>query len=301
MRRREGSMRLAAAIAVLAALAAAHPPPANAGVDSWTPFGPGGARLVALAASTRGDLYAVAAFGDVAEIWQLPSGAAVWRWRSAGLGRPQVGVLAVHPTLPDQLWAVSGSPIESVYRSDDAGASWRLVSTAGAGFHALALWVVPSGGSVVLIADTASGVGRKLARSSDGGVTWSPMPGAAGPVAAAADEPGVVYAAAEGGGGVLRSHDAGRTFRATRGLGVPAGDELRALHATRGRRPLLFAAFRTGGLWRSTDGKGWERVGFAGFGPTGVVSSASDPRVIHVTAPPASTPANVAAGRGASG
>src|ERR1044072_9079095 len=277
------SMRLAGSLALLLALAALDSVPARPGVDSWPPFGPGQSGLVSVAASSRGDLFAVAAFGDLAEVWQLPAGTSTWRGRNGGLGRPQVRALAVPPTRPNQLRAISGSPLESVYRSDDAGASWRLVSTAGAGFHALALWVVAAGSSPVLVADTVGGVGGKLARSNDGGGTWSPMPGAAGPVAVAGDQPGVIFAAAEQGGGVMRSRDRGLTFSVVRSPGVSAGDDVRALHVTRGRKPLVFASFRTGGLFRSADGTRLDRVGFAGGGPSAVASDPRNSQLVYAT------------------
>ena len=73
------SRTLVAAIALV--------PAAHAGTDRWTPFGPGDGRLTSLVASSRGDLYVTSAF-TAAEIWQRPASASRWRWRNAGLGRP---------------------------------------------------------------------------------------------------------------------------------------------------------------------------------------------------------------------
>ncbi len=263
-------------------LIVAGPPAARAGQDTWTPFGPNDGVLQSLTASSRGDLYVTASFGQT-EIWQLPLSATTWRWRDNGLGRPAVTALAVHPKNPNLLWAVSGTELQSVYFSSDTGGSWTRLSTGDADFHVVHLWVAPTRRSVVLLAETGGTAPRRLLRSADAGVSWHEVPGVIGPVAAPPDEPNVVYAAAAAGGGVVRSTDGGVTFRSTGPLPVPAGDELRALHATSGRPAVVLASFRIGGLFRSADGgRRWRRAGFAnGGGPPVLASEPKDPRVIY--------------------
>lgn len=251
--------------------------PARASADSWTPFGPGGGRMISVAASSRGDLYAVTAFGDLGEVWQLPANSTTWRWRNSGLGTPRVTALAVHPTQPDSLWAVTGGPAAAIFRSSDAGASWQRVAAAPTILPIAHLDVVPLRGSVALFAQGSDLLPPYLLRSADGGLTWSEVPGAWGPVAAASDRPGLVYAAnASPPGldpGLVRSTDGGRTF-ARVAIGLHHNDELQAVHVTRGRKPLVFASF-SGGLYRSTDGVRFERVGFSNGGPPVL---GSDPR-----------------------
>jgi photosystem II stability/assembly factor-like uncharacterized protein len=262
-------------------LIVAGPRTARAGQDSWTPFGPGGGALQSLTASLRGDLYVTAASFGQTEIWQLPLPATTWRWRDNGLGRPAVTALAVHPKNPNLLWAVSGTEMQSVYFSSDAGGSWARLFTGDADFQVVHLWVALTRKSVVLLAETGGTAPRRLLRSADAGVSWQEVPGVIGPVAAPPDEPNVVYAAATGGG-VVRSTDGVATFRSTGSLPVPAGDELRALHATYGRQPIVFASFRNGGLFRSTNGgRSWQRVGFAGIGPAALASEPKAPRTIY--------------------
>lgn len=282
MCRHSGWMRAAFGLALLV-IAIAGAAPARAGVDSWTPFGPGQGRITAVAASSRGDLYAVTAFGEVAEIWQMPAGAASWRWRSNGLGRPQVTAIAVHPTQPDSLWALTGGPAAALFHSSDAGATWLRVAAFPVDFAIRSLWVVPLRESVVLFAEAGPLTPPYLIRSADGGLTWSGVPDAWGPVAAAIDRPGLVYAA-DGSGpginpGVVRSTDGGQTFERVR-LGVHHNDSLYALHVTRGRRPLVFASFG-GGLFRSTDGERFEPVGFPNGGPSALGSDPRDPQRIY--------------------
>jgi photosystem II stability/assembly factor-like uncharacterized protein len=257
------------------------PRPARAGEDAWTPFGPGGGAPQSLTASPSGELYVTASFGAT-EIWQLPLPTVPWRWRNNGLGRPAVTALAVDPKSPSSLWAVSGIDTQRVFHSTDSGGSWTQVFTGDADFHVVHLWVAPAKKSVVLFAETGNGVPRQLLRSADGGVSWTEVPGALGPVAAPPDEPGVVYAASEDGLRVVRSSNGGATFRPTGSLPVRPGDELRALHATFGRQAIVFSSFRTGGLFRSPDGGNrWSRVGLAGSGPAALASEPKDPRTIY--------------------
>jgi photosystem II stability/assembly factor-like uncharacterized protein len=263
------------------------PRPARAGEDAWTPFGPGEGALQSLTASPRGELYVTANFAAT-EIWQLPLPTVPWLWRNNGLGQPAVTALAVDPKSPNSLWAVSGadiqSAVESVFHSTDGGGSWSEVFTGDLDFHVIHLWVAPGKKSVVLLAETGNGVPRRLLRSADGGVSWTEVPGALGPVTAPPDEPNVVYAAAADGLSVVRSADGALTFRPTGSLPVEAGDTLRALHATFGRAANVFVSFLNGGLFRSTDnGRRWSRVGFLHAGPGTLASEPKAPSTIYAT------------------
>ncbi|HEV8240608.1 MAG TPA: sialidase family protein [Thermoanaerobaculia bacterium] len=274
------SPRAADALALLL-MACVSAMPARAGVDSWTPFGPGQGRMVSVAASSRGDLFAVTAFGDLAEIWQLPAGTATWRWRNNGLGRPAVTAFAVHPTQPDSLWAATGGPTAAIFHSTDAGATWLRVAAGPADFPISQLRVMPLRNSVVLFAQRGGVSAPVLLRSADGGVTWSAVTDAWGPVAPAIDHRGLVYASAVGFPGLVRSTDGGQTFRPVQ-IGVRLIEQLRALHVTRGRSPLVFASFSSG-LYRSTNGVRFERVGFSNEPPSAVASDPRDSRRIYVT------------------
>ncbi len=263
---------------------------ARAGVDRWTPYGPGEGALESLVASTRGELYATSAFAG-GEIWQRPAAAALWRWRGTGLGlpgRPGVTALAVHPKNPNSLWAVAtggaGTVFQSVFRSTDAGASWRKVFTGDVDFQIVRLTVAPTARSVVLLAETGRGTPKRLLRSANLGASWTLVTGVVGPVAAAPDEPGTVYAVAESGSGLVKSVDGGATFHPAGALTIEAGDEVRALHATYGRPALVLASLSLGGLYRSTNGGGtWRRAGFVGSGPSALASEPGNPKKIYAT------------------
>ncbi len=261
---------------------------ARAGVDRWTPYGPGEGALQSLVASTRGEVY-VTSYFTVGEVWQRPDVNAIWRWRGSGLGlpgEPGITALAVHPKNPNALWAIAtgggGTSFQSVFRSTDAGASWRKLYTGDIDFEIVRLTVAPTARSVVLLAETDRGAPKRLLRSGDLGVSWAVVPGVLGPVAAAPDEPGTIYGVAASGTGLVKSVDGGATFHPTGALPIGEGDEVRALHATYGRPALVLASLRAGGLYRSTNGGGaWRRTGFRGVGPGVIASEPGDPRKIY--------------------
>ena len=288
-----GRPRAAFARAALLALAAwaLTSPAAWAGVDRWTPYGPGDGALTSLSASIRGDLYTTTAY-SLGEVWQRPASVPSWRWRGAGLdapGLPGVTALANHPKNPNSLWAVASTPggtLQNVYRSKDAGASWMKVHSGDAAFQIVRMTVAPTARSVVLLAETGRGTPKRLLRSADLGASWTEVPGVVGPAAAAPDEPGTVYAVAASGLSVVKSVDGGKSFRATGALPVETGDEVRALHATYGRPALVLASFRAAGLFRSTNGGVlWRRAGFRDVGPGTLASEPGNPRKIYATNP----------------
>ena len=99
--------------------------------------------------------------------------------------RPQV--LAVDPTTPERLYAVSGG---SIWRSADAGASWKQISAPP---DSVGYLVVDSIGTLY-----ATGSGESF-RSENAGDDWSlvtPIPFRGGFFAADPLAPGVLYAAA---------------------------------------------------------------------------------------------------------
>ncbi len=156
------------ALALTTALSFA--PAAHAGTDRWTPYGPGDGPLQSLVASTRGELFVTTSF-STGEIWQRPGVGTAWRWRGEGLGQPGlpgVTALAVHPKNPNALWAVAsasdGTLFQSVFRSMDAGATWRKLFTGDIDFQIVRLSIAPTARSVVLLAETGSRTTKRLLR-----------------------------------------------------------------------------------------------------------------------------------------
>ncbi len=139
----------------------------------------------------------------------------------------------------------SVAPEAGLYRSDDAGRSFRLLNTQPAGTIA----VDPVNPDVFYIADFNGTTG--LFKSIDGGTTLQDLghPGSYAALAVDRGDPRVVYAG-ERNGQLLRSLDGGQTFSpASQGL-VGAG----VLGIVQDAAGTLYAWMRGGGLFASRDG-----------------------------------------------
>ncbi|PYQ64981.1 MAG: hypothetical protein DMF54_12305, partial [Acidobacteria bacterium] len=112
------------------------------------------------------------------------------------------------PSTDGRLYA---SDYHSLYRSDDAGASWRLVRE---GIQEL-LWIDQHDSSVLYARDEAGA----LLKSTDRGIAWTgigaglPTPDGFGSLVADPADPNVLYIGT-GGHGVFRSADGGITWSA---------------------------------------------------------------------------------------
>ncbi|MCK6530452.1 hypothetical protein L6R50_23805 [Myxococcota bacterium] len=206
-------------------------------------------------------------------------GGASWRSHLDGV---EVRVLAISPDFGSDGVAFAGGGDGRVYRSDDGGASWAVVSVP-ASVAVLALALSPSFASDATLWIGTEGEGAY--RSGDGGETFEPLPSLDDP----ADDPdllGVVPALATGAGelyaatalrGALRSEDGGETFEprddgieeAAYGGpgGVPEGgwhfSGLSVLDAAGGESWVMLVSW--GGLYLSGDrGETWYQTQQAG-------------------------------------
>ena len=124
------------------------------------------ADLMALA-SAGGSPETLYAGSMSAGVVKTTDGGATWTPSNARLGSRNVMALAVDPTTRQVVYTGTD---DGLYRSDDAGASWRRLPFPGG--NALAVAVSPSDPQVVLaIAGVRRGEGR-VYRSEDGGTTW---------------------------------------------------------------------------------------------------------------------------------
>ena len=131
-------------------------------------------------------------------------------WVSANSGLPtNITALAINPITPTSLFAASA---DTIFRSNDGGASWALVGSS-LGVTSISAFAIDPVHPVVIYAGGAGGV----LKSSDGGGTWSlSNSGITVPyISALVVNPintQIVYAAAQYGGGIYKSTDGGATW-----------------------------------------------------------------------------------------
>ncbi len=276
------------------------------GALSYRFIGPPGNRAIAVA-GVSGDPYTYYAGAASGAIWKTTDGGIHWTPIFDREMVSSIGALAVAPSNPHVLWAGTGeSFIRShismgwgVFRSTDAGATWRKVGLEHTGRIAR-IAVDPRNADVALVAALGHAYGpqpeRGIYRTTDGGQTWTRVLFAgdsAGGIDVVMDpnDADVVYAATwqivvhtwgrESGGagsGIWKSTDNGVTWRRLTGhglpmrpfgkvgLGVTRADSKRvyALIETGKGIPWHGAPTDTGVLWRSDDaGESWRLVNSA--------------------------------------
>jgi len=266
------------------------------GLLRWRCVGPfRGGRVVAVAGDpTEPNTYY---FGAVAGgVWKTDDGGTYWRNVSDPFfATASVGALAVAPADPNVLYAGTGETTirtdvshgDGVYKSDDAGRTWRHVGLRDTR-HIGKIRVHPTNPDKLWVAALGHAFGPNPERgvfvSDDGGQSWRKtlfVSEKAGAVDLSLDgtNPRILYAAvweafrspwmiSSGGpdSGLWRSRDGGETWEEiTRRRGLPAGTigkiGVAASPARAGRVWALVEHKEEGGLYRSDDhGETWQRV-----------------------------------------
>jgi photosystem II stability/assembly factor-like uncharacterized protein len=215
----------------------------------------------------------------------VPEGPKVERRAGDAFGVGSIGAVTVAPSDPNVVWVGTGSacprgnvsPGDGVYRSTDAGDSWRHMGLEEAGQIGRII-VHPTDPNIVYVAALGHIFGpnpeRGVYRTVDGGLSWSKVlfvSDEAGAVDLAMDasNPRVLYAATwqarrspwnmvsgGPGSGLYKSTDGGNTWlKLTRGL--PEGDLGRiavAVSPAFPKRVWAQVEHDEGGLFRSDDG-----------------------------------------------
>jgi photosystem II stability/assembly factor-like uncharacterized protein len=178
-------------------------------------------------------------------------GGSTWQdVQPAGLPSLDVHGFAVDPD-SDRLWAAVAG--QGLYRSDDAGASFSLI-TKDVGAGVMGLEVLPGGR--MLAADMEQ---QKLLSSEDSGKTWStPLDRPVMTVAAAPDNPTLLLASILGNdAGIVRSADGGQSWDPV--LTLPEGAGPIAWSKSEPATAYVVSLDRT--LFRSSDaGTSWQQV-----------------------------------------
>ena len=240
---------------LLAVLAlAASVPPGWAGVGIWTPLGPEGAHVTALAVDPF-DADVIYAGTYRSGVFKSADGGATW----AASGLPDtlsISAFAFDVRHPGTVYARVLRT--GTYKSTNSGLTWSRTSAAGIPEDSPDLLPALEIDSRTGVLYTTSDAG--VYRSADGGVTWKPRARVLGSVRALAiDAAGTLYAGT-GSGGVWKSGDQGASWQASH-QGLPAGVPVLAL-AVDPERPRSLLAGTAQGLYRSTNGGGsWQPAG----------------------------------------
>ncbi len=298
---RRSAIFLAATLVPAAALALAAPLAAQQAITSGE-LAAFGARHVGPAV-TGGRIHDVEALPyDPSTIYVASASGGLWKSVNRGISWTNLwehmptstfGDLAIAPSDPDILYAGTGEQQNrqstswgnGVYRSDDAGATWRHLGLE-ATLHTGRVQVHPTNPDIVYVAALGnlwrSSPDRGVYRSRDGGASWDHIlfiDANTGAIDLAIDpsDPDVLYAAMyqrqrrtwgfNGGGpgsGVFKTTDGGDSWRELTN-GLPEGDKGRigiALAATNPRILNILVQHSTeSGGYRSEDGgESWEKV-----------------------------------------
>lgn len=271
-------------------------PPGSLDAIRYRHVGPVGNRVSAVT-GVPGDpdvFYIGAASGG---IWKSTDGGHDWDPVFDEHGVQSIGALAVAPSDPRVVWAGTGEPFirsnvshgAGIFRSDDAGASWRLAGLEATGRIARVV-IHPDDANTVFVAALGHLYGeqeeRGVYRTTDGGATWErvlfvdPGTGASDLWMDPADPDHLIagmwtmhirtWGRWSGGpnDGLYRSRDGGTTWTRLVGNGLPSGttgkiglagtpadpDRIYALIETNSNRDFEPLDQHEGVLWRSDDG-----------------------------------------------
>ena len=247
---------------------------------------------LAVAPDDKSTWYVASAYGGV---WKTSNAGTTWAPIFDSQGTSSIGCVTVDPNHPLTVWVGTGENNsqrsvgwgDGVYRSDDAGRTWRNVGLK-ASEHIGQVAIDPRNSNVVFVAAQgplwAPGGDRGLYKTTDGGTTWKQVLKVndwtgASEVCFDPRDPDILYATTyqrhrkvwtliDGGpgSGIWKSTNAGETWTRL-AEGLPKDDLGRIGLATSKLEPgvvyALVEAEGTGsGLYRSTNaGASWEKMG----------------------------------------
>ncbi len=216
----------------------------------WVPLGPvmNSARVEAVQGDPRSPATMYAAFGS-GNLWKTTDHGLTWRPIFEDQSALGIGDIALAPSNPDVIWLGSGESLKKarnftmpgtgVFRSDDAGETWRNVGLPDS-YHIGEIAVHPGDPDIAFVAVQghfwSTNPNRGLYRTVDGGESWEHVlyvneRTGANDVVIAPSDPDRVYVSmwennpgvAGPESGVWYSADGGATFTRARD-GFPDGD-----------------------------------------------------------------------------
>ncbi len=253
--------------------------PVLAATGRWSPLGPDGGTVTALAVDPVDSRIVYAATQKGEGVFKSRDGGETWSPSGAGLPKipgNSVFCLAIDPRRPRILYA--GTLNFGIYKSTDGGASWspsqRGLNANLLGVSALA--IDPRAPDTVF-----AGTGVGVFKTTDGGANWKLRNGGLPDAPLISDleidpkRTAVLYAAV-GTSGVYKSANGGETWRPIH-TGLPARQGVDTL-AIDPRRPATVYASTYAGLFKSTNGGASWLPSNAGL-PKSIVSAlVIDPR-----------------------
>ncbi len=229
-------------------------------------------------------------------VWKTVDGGVVWKPIFDLEQVASIGAVAVAPSNPDIVYVGTGDVSnvggavnqgKGVYKSVDAGHTWKRAGLEDSR-HIGNMWVDPHDPNIVFVAALghtfAPNEERGVFKTTDGGKTWRKVlykddKTGAIDIAFAADNPKIGFAAlwehyvkpgntrslieSMNGAGIYKTTDAGETWTAITGAGLPTGNlgRIGVAVGPDGKRVFAIIAARGGGgLYRSDDGgASWTR------------------------------------------
>jgi photosystem II stability/assembly factor-like uncharacterized protein len=239
----------------------------------WRLVGPHRAGRLWSVAGVPGDPATYYAGTPAGALWKSTNGGTTWASISDALPATGIGAFAVAASNSQILYAGTGNNTlgAGVFRSDDAGATWRAAGLADTKFIA-GLLIDPTNPDIVIVAAGAGGnfgsmvfynnnpsAARGVYRTADGGKTWAHtlfVDNATSAVDLAMDPstPNVILASLSNG--LHRSTDGGHTWTKLPATGLGAvGTSIAIAPGSKAQRVYTIGGGRGGGgLFRSDDG-----------------------------------------------
>jgi photosystem II stability/assembly factor-like uncharacterized protein len=218
----------------------------------------------------------------------LASSAGAQSWVPVGPPGGDVRSLAAHPVVPEIVYLGTAGGV--LYRSEESGRSWRRLEP-GFPLHGMSLddIVVAPDGVVYVGYWALRGGGGGVARSDDGGRTFTVLPGISGEavkaLALAPSDPQTVVAGTLGG--VFRSQNGGRSWRRISAEDQPELRNVNSIAIDPGDPNTIYAG--TWHLpWKTTDGgRTWRSIHTGIINDSDIMTLTFDrrsPRTLYATA-----------------
>src|SRR5688572_9378119 len=135
----------------------------------WVPVGPRGGWITALALHHAAPKTIYAA--SRRSLYKSTDGGATWQLSGKGIGNEWISALGIDPSNPRTVYA--GTTSEGVFKSIDAGASWKRMTTNHRLPEVRVIAVDPKSPQTVYVATENGASEDGLAKTTDGGTTWS--------------------------------------------------------------------------------------------------------------------------------